>query len=297
MKKCMTVLFACAVSFAAAGQPWNVIDIGVGLFVEDAEYDRVLKIAQRGTTWDIKELYEQGAFAGTYRGNQRFGAWIKGPVQSEPVWYYSYVITYPDGQTFSSGRSGFYVGGHGTIAINPGSYKDGNWKIDFTVWNKNTNQSRYVGSVQFATTWGRGRPEIGSWQLIDSGVGILDQTNYDTKLVVLERGNRWSQKWLYEQGYLANRIQTFATWLVGPPVSNFTDANGSPMWKYSIKLTNPNGTSREFGPYDFYTAGFATMFLNVAGESIGEWVIDYYIVRRGSLEKTPVSQIRFILTE
>ncbi|MCA1951214.1 MAG: hypothetical protein LDL24_11625 [Treponema sp.] len=295
MKKFMAALFACTVSFAAAAQSWNLIDMGVGLIIEDAEYDKVLKIAQRGNTWDMKELYEQGAFAGTYKGNQRFGAWIKGPVQADPVWYYSYVITYPDGKTFSSGRSGFYLGGHGTIPITSGSYTDGNWKIDFTVWNKKTNESRYVGSVQFTTTWGK--PATGSWQLIDSGVGILDQSNYDTKLVVLNRGNRWSQKRLYEEGYLANRTQIFATWLAGPPVSTFTDANGFPIWMYSIKLTYPNGTSQEFGPSYFYTPGFATMFLNVAGGPLGEWIIDYYLVRRGTQEKVPVSQVRFTLTE
>ncbi|WP_304224793.1 hypothetical protein [Gracilinema caldarium] len=66
---------------------------------------------------------------------------------------------------------------------------------------------------------------------------------------------------------------------------------------YSIKLTYPNGTSQEFGPSYFYTPGFTTMFLNVAGGPLGEWIIDYYLVRRGTQEKVPVSQVRFTLIE
>ncbi len=295
MRKLLVAFFAVAVGFGASAQSWKVLDIGVGLVIEDAEYDKVLKIAQRGTVWDLKELYEQGALAGKYKGNQRFAAWIQGPVQVNPVWYYSYTITYPDGKTESYGRYGFSVGGHGVFAIPAGSYTEGNWKIDLTIWNKNTNESRSVGSVQFSTTWGK--PKTENWHLIDVGIGLLDQTNYDTKLVILSRGNRWSQKWLYEQGYLAGRTNIFGTWLQGPPVATFTDSNGLPIWLYSIKLTYPNGTSQEFGPYNFYAPGFATMFINVMGNVLGDWTVDYYLVRWDSQGKTAVSQIRFTLTE
>ncbi len=295
MKKYFGMLLVLAVGFSLYAQDWTLKDMGVGLVIEDAEYDSVLKIAQRGTVWDLKELYEQGALAGKYKGNQRFAAWIQGPVQQNPVWYYSYTITYPDGKTQSFGRSGFYRGGHGVFAIPVGSYTEGIWKIEFSIWNKNTNETRTVGTIQFTTTWGK--PTTGNWKLIDAGVGLFDQTNYDTKLVIVNRGNRWSQKWLYEQGYFANRTITFGTWFQGPPVSAFTDSNGQPIWLYSIKLTYPDGKVFEFGPSHFYEPGFAINFLNVAGSALGVYTLDYYLVRRGTQERIFITQVQFMLIE
>lgn len=296
MKKLVLSVLFLTSCFSLIAQSWNLIDMGVGLVIEDAEYDRVLKIAQRGTTWDLKELYENGALAGKYKGNQRFSAWIQGPASPNPIWYYSYTITYPDGKSASFGRYGFYVGGHATVPITIGSYTEGTWRIDFSIWNKNTNETRQVGSLQFTTTWGK--PAVTeTWQLQDAGVGLIDQTNYDTQLVILERGNRWSQKWLYEQGYLANRTRVFASWLQGPPVATFTDPNGLPIWLYSVKITYPDKTSMEFGPYNFYQPGFATSFLNVAGGPLGTWTIEYFLIRRGTQEKKFITQVQFTLVE
>ncbi len=292
----MALVFLVAFEAFAQAQSWQLKDMGVGLVIEDAEYDTVLKIAERGAVWDAKELYEKGAFAGKYKGNQRFAAWIQGPVQDVALWDYAYTITYPDGKTASFGRYGFYRGGHGTVSLSTGSYTEGKWKIEFTIWNRKTNEARSVGSVEFSTTWGR--PQADSWQLLDAGVGLFDQTNYDTELVILERGTRWSQKWLYEQGYLANRSKTFGTWIKGPPIATFTDASGNPRWLYAVTLTAPNGAVQEFGPSYFYAPGFAAMVLNVAsGAALGHWRIDYYLVRRGSGEKTAVSSLSFTITE
>jgi hypothetical protein len=121
-----------------------------------------LIIVERGNVWDAKELYENGAQAGKYRGNQLFAAWIQGPHTKEylnsksiPVWMYKYKITYPDGKTFESGPHGFYTPGHAYFGIKTGGYTNGAWKIDWYIQNRDTNEIRHVGTSEFTTTYGR----------------------------------------------------------------------------------------------------------------------------------------------
>ncbi len=276
-------------------QSWTLKDMGVGLVVEDDKYDTELKIMERGTVWDIKELYENGALSGKYKGNQRFMAWISGSLMQHSTDYWKYTITFPDGKKSENGPYGFYSAGHGTFAIPAAGYKDGLWKIDFFIWNKETKESRHVGTVQFTTTYGK--PTNKEWSLIDAGIGIIDQTAYDSKLLILQRGDTWSQKELYEKGYFAGRDKVFATWLVGPPTASYLNENGVPIYLYKIMITYPNSTIQEFGPYNFYAPGFSTMFINASGNMIGTWKIDYYLIQRDTKITTHIKQLSFVLTE
>ena len=137
MTESLTVTYGREAEANAGGR--QAKDVGVGLIVEDENYDRQLTIVERGTEWDAKALYENGAQAGKYRGNQLFAAWIQGPHTKEylnangvPVWMYAYRITYPDGKTFETGPLGFYTPGFACFGIKTGSYTSGTWKID---WN------------------------------------------------------------------------------------------------------------------------------------------------------------------
>lgn len=295
MRRVVLMLYFVVLVVSLHAQSWSLIDCGVGLIVEDAQYDVELKIAQRGTTWDIKELYENGALAGKYKGNQRFAAWIKGPRMENSSWYWKYTVTFPDGKTSENGPYGFYTAGHGTFAIPTGNYTEGNWKIDFYIWHKETKETRHVGSTQFSTSFGKST--VDNWSLIDAGIGVYDQSEYDTKLIIVQRGNKWSQKELYEKGYFANAKLVFGTWLQGPPVSSFTNENGVPILLYSITITYPNGSTQEFGPYNFYAPGHATMFINATGNVLGEWKIDYYIVHRDTKQKRHITKQVFTLIE
>jgi len=142
-------------------QNWTLKDAGVGLIIEDENYDKQLKIVQKGTTWDVKELFENGAQAGKYKGNQLFAAWLKGPdtklylnKYGTPVWMYKYTITYPDGKTFDSGNQGFYAPGFACFGIKTGSYKEGVWKIEWFIVNRDNQQTNLVATTVFNTTWG-----------------------------------------------------------------------------------------------------------------------------------------------
>ncbi len=295
MHRAVLLLYFVVFVVSLQAQSWSLVDCGVGLVVEDAQYDTELKIAERGTEWDVKDLYENGALAGKYRGNQRFAAWIKGTRIENSPWYWKYTITFPDGKTSQNGPYGFYSAGHGTFSIPTGSYTEGNWKIDFYVWNKNTQETKHVASTQFTTTYGK--PSFEKWSLTDVGIGIYDQTEYDTKLVIVQKGTTWSQKELYEKGYFANSKLVFGTWLQGPPTSSFTDENGLTIWLYSITVTYPNGSAQDFCPYNFYAPGHATMFINATGNVLGEWKIDFYLVHRTTKQKRHVTKQVFTIVE
>jgi len=81
-------------------QGWTLKDIGVGLIVQDENYDRELRVMRRGSQWDLQELYEKGAMAGKYDGKGLFAAWIVGPPNNAnlkasgmPLWNFSYMLT------------------------------------------------------------------------------------------------------------------------------------------------------------------------------------------------------------
>lgn len=146
-------------------QNWTLKESGVGLIIEDENYDKKLKVMQKGTNWDAKELYENGALAGKYKGNQLFAAWLQGPDTKEylnkygtPVWMYKYKITYPDGKTFESGPQGFFAPGFTYFGINTGSYTKGIWKIEWFVVNRDNQQTNLVATTVFNTTWGAKEP-------------------------------------------------------------------------------------------------------------------------------------------
>ena len=158
----VTAFFSLLV-FAAAGvsaQDWSLKDAGVGLVIQDADYSKTLKIAERGVSFDLKALYEGGALAGKYRGNQVFAAWLVGPHTDTflnsnglPVWNYKYTVTYPGGKTFEGGPGGFYVSGFAVVPLSIGGDTSGAWKIDWYIVNRDTGEKRHVGTSEFTTTW------------------------------------------------------------------------------------------------------------------------------------------------
>lgn len=161
LRVCM-ILCAMLMAVSAHAQGWSLVDSGVGLIIQDENYAQELKVVQRGTVWDVKELYENGAQAGKYRGNQLFAAWIRGPHTNEflnsngvPVWLYTYRITNPDGTTFEGGPHGFYTPGFAYFNINTGKYTNGNWKIDWYIVHRDTKEVRRVGGSEFRTTYGK----------------------------------------------------------------------------------------------------------------------------------------------
>ena len=143
-------------------QEWTLMDSGTGLIVEDKTYSRQLKIARRGNTWDIRELNENGARDGKYKGNQLFAAWIQGPETKEfidssgkPAWLYKYKIIYPDGKIFESEPSEFYPPGYSYFAIIAGSDTEGVWKIEWFIIKRSSKQSIQVATNVFQALQGK----------------------------------------------------------------------------------------------------------------------------------------------
>ncbi len=147
---------------SASSQNWTLKDTGVGLIVNNEENIKPFKIIRRGVLWDVKELQENGAMEGKYRGNQLFAAWIKGPETKEflnskgkPAWMYKYRITYPDGKTFESKPKDFYPAGSSFFGIKTGDYTDGVWKIEWYVVSRDKYQGSQVATSVFQATWGK----------------------------------------------------------------------------------------------------------------------------------------------
>lgn len=133
------------------------------------------------------------------------------------------------------------------------------------------------------------------WQMKEMGVGIYDESQgYDTVLSVLQRGERWSQKQLYEQGYFANRDKKFGAWLVGPPANSYLNRYGVPLYGYRYRLTDPSGKSSMFGPHSFYQPGFTTVFINAGGQT-GSWKIEFYLWNRDTGVESLVGDLTFIM--
>jgi hypothetical protein len=303
MQRLMFILIFFCVVVPVNSQNWDLNDLGVGLIVEDENYDKELKIMQRGTLWDAKELYENGAQAGKYRGNQLFAAWIQGPHTNRyqnsngvPVWSYKYIITYPDGKTFESGPHGFYTPGFSYFGVKTGAYTEGKWKIDFYIWNRDTKETRYVGKTEFQTTFGKsGQAYSDGWQLKEIGVGTYDISEYDKILKIIKKGDSWSQKELYQEGYFTGKDKAFGAWLVGPPTEAYLNSFGTPTWLCKFTVTYPDGSSQSFGPYNFYTPGFCTMGINASGNLLGKWKIQYFIHNRDTQESKLVGTKEFTL--
>ena len=304
MKRLIVLVLFLAVVTNGFCQKWRATGIGVGLIVVDENYDKKLQIAQKGDKWDIKELYENGALAGRYKGNQQFAAWIEGPHTSTylnsngvAIWLYKYKLTYPDGKTFESGPHGFYTPGFTYFGINPGSYTNGKWKVEWFVWNRETQETKDAGSIEFTTTYGKEEKRSApGWKVKDTGIGIYDQTEYDKKLIIVKRGDRWSQKELYEGGYLAGREKVFGVWIEGPHTSTYLNSNGVAIWLCKYVVYYPNGNRQEFGPYGFYTPGFNIMSVNPSGNN-GKWKIEYYIWNRDTQDSFLIDTKEFYITD
>ena len=304
MNRLIFALLLLIPAMGAKSQNWKLVDAGVGLIVEDENYDKQLRITERNKVWDAKELYENGAQAGKYKGNQLFAAWIQGPPASSyvnsygtPVWMYKYRITYPDGKTFEAGPSGFYQPGFAYFGIKTGSYTEGNWKIEWFIVHRDTQETRLVATSEFKTTYGKpAAAQASGWQAKEIGIGIFDQSEYDKVLKIVKRGDTWSQKELYEGGFLANREKAFGTWVEGPPVNTFLNSYGTPVWMIKMTYTYPNGSQQDFGPYGFYTPGFIIQFINVSGNLTGKWKIDYFLVHRDTNETRKIGTREFTIT-
>jgi hypothetical protein len=151
-------LFLAATS--AFGQNWTLKDSGAGLIIAESS-SKPVKVIKRSTLWDLKELVENGAIDGIYKGNQLFAAWIQGPEPKEfinkkgkPTWMYKYKLTYPDGKAFISEKAEFLSSGYSCFGIKPGNYKDGIWKIEWFVVNRDSLEEFFVATTVFQTTWG-----------------------------------------------------------------------------------------------------------------------------------------------
>ena len=164
VQKRMRFLAVALVFVLSAGslsaQNWTLKDSGVGLVVQDAEYDKVLKIAERGTTFNLRKLYEEGALAGRYKGNQAFAAWLVGPHTDTyldknglPIWSYRYTVTWPGGSTYSGGPAGFTSPGFAAVSLSVGNVTSGTWKIEWFIVNRDTRETRLVATDTFTTTW------------------------------------------------------------------------------------------------------------------------------------------------
>jgi hypothetical protein len=308
MLRLLLVLLSFVFATATNAEYWTLKDSGVGLIVEDENYDKQLNIVERGKVWDAKALYENGAQAGKYRGNQLFAAWIQGPHTKEylnsygtPVWMYKYKITYPDGKTFEAGPSGFYTPGFTYFGIKTGGYTNGTWKIDWFIQHRDTKEVRHVATNEFETTYGKPSEAASSdWKAKDIGVGLIAEgENYDTQLNIVERGNVWDAKELYENGAQAGKYrgnQLFAAWIQGPHTKEYLNSYGTPVWMYKYKITYPDGKTFEAGPSGFYTPGFTYFGINTGGYTSGTWKIDWYIQHRDTKETHHVGSSEFKTT-
>ena len=158
MKRLIVLVLFLAVVTNGFCQKWKATGIGVGLIVVDENYDKKLRIAQKGDKWDIKELYENGALAGRYKGNQQFAAWIEGPHTSTylnsngvAIWLCKYVVYYPNGNRQEFGPYGFYTPGFNIMSVNP-SGNNGKWKIEYYIWNRDTQDSFLIDTKEFYIT-------------------------------------------------------------------------------------------------------------------------------------------------
>ena len=116
------------------------------------------------------------------------------------------------------------------------------------------------------------------------------------KLIIVKRGDRWSQKELYEGGYLAGREKVFGVWIEGPHTSTYLNSNGVAIWLCKYIIYYPNGNRQEFGPYGFYTPGFNIMSVNPSGNN-GKWKIEYYIWNRDTQDSFLIDTKEFYITD
>ncbi|NTU95214.1 MAG: hypothetical protein HGA52_04105, partial [Bacteroidales bacterium] len=50
------------------------------------------------------------------------------------------------------GPYGFYTPGFSTLFINPGGNNIGKWKIEYYIWNRDTQESKLIDTREFVIT-------------------------------------------------------------------------------------------------------------------------------------------------
>jgi len=294
----VVVIVSLLLPVAASAADWRLMDMGVGIW-DDSAYDTQLKVVEKRDTWTMDELNKRGAFAG--RG-QVFGAWIVGPPAASyknqygtPVFMYKYRLTDPKGGSQVFGPYGFYQPGFATVFINA-SQQVGTWKIEWMLNNRDTGQDSPIGSQSFHITQApAAAAPTGGWKLISKGVGIWDDSAYDTQLKIVEVKSTWSMQDLMRRNAFAGRGQVFGAWIVGPHVDTYKNRFGTPIYMYKYRLTDPKGSSQVFGPYGFYQPGFATIFVN-ASQQVGTWKIDWMLNNRDTGQDSPIDTVTFTIT-
>ncbi|MBI5009469.1 MAG: hypothetical protein HZB98_07455 [Bacteroidia bacterium] len=145
----------------SGAQSWTLRDSGAGLIIVDTNAVRQVRVIRRNTVWDLKELIEKGALEGKYNGNQLFTSWIQGPETKEflnskrkPVWMYRYRIVYPDGIIYDSKPQEFLSSGYSFFGLKTGNYKEGVWKVEWFLVNRDNNRESQVATTIFETFWG-----------------------------------------------------------------------------------------------------------------------------------------------
>lgn len=285
-------------------QSWQAQGHGVGLYDNSrADYDKTLRVVQPGTRWVLPELSAQNAFSSN--APRSFGAWLQGPPPSTylnrngvPVFLYKVRVTNPRGAVQVFGPHGFYMGGHATFGVGVQGGPFGQWKVEWLLWHRDTQEERVVATDTFELSEAAvSRPTQGTPQGTSVHVGLYDgsRPDYDQTVHVVQPGARWSLKQLAEMSaFNSNGPRVFGSWYQGPHTRTFTNANGIQTLLHKVKVTNPRGQSQEFGPYGFYTPGHATHFLaNVQNGLVGTWRVTWYTVHRDTKEEKLVQADTF----
>jgi len=134
------------------------------------------------------------------------------------------------------------------------------------------------------------------WSVKDIGIGILDTSEYDRVLKVFKRGDKWSEKEIYDLRYAPGTEKVFATWIEGPPTKEFLNSNGLPVWLCEYIITYPDKSIQVFGPFGFFEPGYSTMIINPSLRYIGKWKIEYFITHRDSKERRQIGTRYFNLS-
>jgi hypothetical protein len=304
--RCLAVCLCCCFSLLA--QPWQVKGHGIGLYVGNgADYDQVLRTVQSGNAWSLKDLQAMSAFTGN--GPKVFGAWIQGPHTNTfknsygtPVYMYKVRVTNPKGEAKTYGPYGFYAPGFATYFLSDVQADlPGTWKVEWFIVHRETQAETLVATDAFGMDAQKPahRPIPGApAQILNIGLYDGSHPDYDEVLRVVRTGSRWSLKELMDSGAFASGSgpKTFGAWYRGPHTSTFTNAYGTPVLMYRVKVTNPKGEVREYGPYGFPKPGFAVYFLgDVRSGVFGVWKVDWFTEHRDTHERKLVQGSSFEL--
>lgn len=304
--KCVGLMLACALAMCA--QAWQPKSHGVGLYAANgADYDQVLRVVQAGSSWSMEALLAEGAFAGN--GPRTFGAWLQGPPLDSyknsygtPIYLYKVKVTNPKGEVRAYGPYGFSQGGFATLFLGDvRANLPGSWKVEWFLVHRETQAETLVAADTFGMDVQKpvSRPTPGApAQIVNIGLYDGSHPDYDQVLRVVRTGSRWSLKELMDGGAFASGSgpKTFGAWYRGPNTSTFTNAYGTPVLMYRVKVTNPKGEVREYGPYGFPKPGFAVYFLgDVRSGVFGVWKVDWFTEHRETHERKLVQGSSFEL--